>query len=340
VTATREPHDPYRDLWWAHTGGGGGNFGIVTRYWFRSPDAAGDDPARLLPQAPASVLTFNAEWKWRDIDRATFGRLVRNYGDWTGRNSDASSRFAQLYSTLVLNHRRQGTIELSGVTTAGTGADRLVSEHLDALDEGVGAPCTRSAQPKSWLEFALDPAPGLAGVHLENAVFKLKDALLRKGFTDRQIEVAYHHLTRTDHDVSVNLGMATYGGRINTVASDATASAHRDAILTTSVTAGWLEPPDEAPAMMGVRRFYRDLFAGTGGVPVPGDVAGGASINHPDVDLADPRWNTSGCAWHTIYYRGNYPRLQAVKVRWDPLDVFHHALSIRPAAATPVEGAG
>src|SRR6476620_5893390 len=57
VVATREPSDPNRDLWWAHTGGGGGNFGIVTRYWFRSPDAAGREPARLLPRAPESVTT-------------------------------------------------------------------------------------------------------------------------------------------------------------------------------------------------------------------------------------------------------------------------------------------
>src|SRR5882724_791799 len=30
VVATRENSDPNRELWWAHTGGGGGNFGIVT----------------------------------------------------------------------------------------------------------------------------------------------------------------------------------------------------------------------------------------------------------------------------------------------------------------------
>ena len=42
----RAVDDPNRDLWWAHTGGGGGNFGVVTRYWFRSPDAAGERSRR------------------------------------------------------------------------------------------------------------------------------------------------------------------------------------------------------------------------------------------------------------------------------------------------------
>ena len=52
VVATREASDPNRDLWWAHTGGGGGNFGIVTRYWFRSLESRGSEPSGLLPKAP------------------------------------------------------------------------------------------------------------------------------------------------------------------------------------------------------------------------------------------------------------------------------------------------
>ncbi len=101
VIATREKIDPNHDLWWAHTGCGGGNLGIVTRYWFRSPDVDGSDPARALPEAPASVVTLKAEWDWSDVDRETFTTLLRNYGDWSrcrscrSCNQHVSSRLAR-----------------------------------------------------------------------------------------------------------------------------------------------------------------------------------------------------------------------------------------------------
>lgn len=106
VIATRETSDPNHDLWWAHTGGGGGNFGVVTRYWFRTHDASADDLARLLPQAPESITTFKAEWDWSDIDQSSFLRLLRNYGFWSERNSDADSRNSSLWTLLEI-HRKQ-----------------------------------------------------------------------------------------------------------------------------------------------------------------------------------------------------------------------------------------
>src|SRR5205814_1458687 len=99
---------------------------------------------------------------------------------------------------------------------------------------------------------------------------KVKDALLKKRLTDRQIDVAYDYLTRTDYDVMGGmLGLATYGGRINTVAREATASAQRDSILDIACNTGWLDAQDEAKNLRWVRAFYRDLFAESGGVPVP-----------------------------------------------------------------------
>jgi len=158
-------------------------------------------------------------------------------------------------------------------------------------------------------------------------------SLLKRRLSDRQIGVAYDHLTRTDHDVMGGmLGLATYGGRINTVAPDATAAAQRHAILDLACNTGWLDARDEAKNLTWVRLFYRDLFAESGGVPVPGQEYDGALINHPDTDLADPALNTSGVPWPTLYYQAGYPRLQRIKAQWDPRNVFRHALSIRSDA--------
>jgi hypothetical protein len=177
----------------------------------------------------------------------------------------------------------------------------------------------------SWLEFALNPFPDLFTMPPGGVSVKVKDALLKKRLTARQMEVGYDYLTTAEHDVMGGmLGFATYGGRINIVPSDATASAHRSSILDMACTTGWLDSQEAAKNLAWVRAFYRDLFAETGAC-----LSQGAFIYHPDLDLADPALNTSGVPWHTLYYNGNYPRLQQIKARWDPRDVFRHALSIQ-----------
>jgi aclacinomycin oxidase len=330
VLATRETCDPNRELWWAHTGGGGGNFGIVTRYWFRSTGASGDSPASLLPQAPASVTTFKAEWNWSDIDQDSFLRLLRNHGTWCERNSSSGSPSATLWTLFEVHRKQYGKIIIRGVSTAGGTAERQWNEHLAAVGDGVVSPHGRELAVMPWLDFALNPLPDLFASPPGGVSVKVKDALLKQRLTDHQIGVAYEYLTSTDHDVMGGmLGLATYGGRINTVSPDATASAQRDAILDMACSTGWLDPQEEAKNLRWARTFYRDVFADTGGMPVPGAAYDGSFINHPDTDLTDPALNTSGVPWYTLYYKENYPRLQRIKARWDPRNVFHHALSIR-----------
>ena len=333
VVATREPADPHRDLWWAHTGGGAGNFGIVTRYWFRSAGAAGQDPAALLPRAPESIATFRAEWSWSDVDRPAFVRLLQNHGTWSERNSDPGQPAASLWTLLEVHRQQFGRLVIRGVSTAGEAADRQIEDYLAAVSEGLRAPGGREQSRMSWLDFALNPFPDLFAGPPGGVSVKVKDALLTRRLTDRQIAVAHEYLTSADHDVMGGmLGLATYGGRVNAVAPDATASPQRRAIFDIACTTGWIDPRETDRNLAWARTFYRDLFADSGGVPVPGDAYDGALINHPDTDLGDPAWNTSGVPWHTLYYQGNYPRLQRVKARWDPGNVFHHALSIRSGA--------
>jgi aclacinomycin oxidase len=326
--ATRDAGDPNRELWWALTGAGGGNFGIVTRYWFRSPDASGDDPRALLPQAPSAITTARAVWDWNDVDPAFFRRLLRNHGSWCEQNSGARSDAASLWSLLEQHRKQLGKLVVRCVSTADR-AEPQIAAFVAALSTGIRAPSGLELRRMSWLEFALDPLPDLFAGPPGGVSVKVKDALLKKAFSDRQIDVAYDHLTRGEGVMGGMLGFASYGGLINTVAPDATASAQRGSILDMACTTGWLDPAEQEANLTWVRAFYRELFADTGGVPVPGDRYDGAFINHPDVDLADPALNRSGEPWHALYFHGNYPRLQRVKSHWDPRNVFHHALSIR-----------
>jgi aclacinomycin oxidase len=181
-----------------------------------------------------------------------------------------------------------------------------------------------------WLEFALNPFPDLFAMPPGGVSTKVKDALLKKRLTGRQIAVVFDYMTRTDYDVMGGaFGFATYGGHINTVAADATASAQRGSIFDMACNTGWIDPRDGEKNLAWVRAFYEDLFAESGGLPVPGDAYEGGLINHPDTDLADPALNKSGVPWHGLYYKENYPRLQRIKARYDPRNVFRHALSIR-----------
>ncbi|MGW1375058.1 FAD-binding oxidoreductase [Streptomyces sp. NPDC002446] len=327
VVATREPSDPHHDLWWAHTGGGGGNFGIVTRYWFRDPAAArGAGPSQLLPRAPESVTSFSASWSWKDLDRRSFTRLVRNHGRWYERNSGPGSPYAGMFSVLMLNTRKYGEIALTGLLdSAGPEAQRLIDDYVAAVGHGVGVRPTRGHEAMPYLEASArvqESAP---------APFKCKAAYLRRRYTDRQIEVVHERLAgKAGGELAGSLWLVSYGGQVNEVPSDATAVAQRDSVLKAIYMTGWETQEDPAPRLAWVRDFYRAVYADSGGVPVPGAVSDGSFINYPDIDLADPALNTSKTPWHTLYYKDNYPRLQRIKARWDPRDEFRHALSIRP----------
>jgi hypothetical protein len=329
VVATREPDDPHRDLWWAHTGGGGGNFGVVTRFWMRSPGVDSDDPTLLLPRAPARMRRRFVMWPWEPMTEEALTRLIRNYCTWFEDNSDPESPARELWSNLIVTHRSSGMFGLTTVMDDDApGAEEMVNAQLDAINAGVGVdPVVDTHEVVPWMSVWM---PSYSWPNDPNGRYKHKAGYLRRCYTDRQLAALYRHLGGTGYDnPAACLVLTAFGGRVNAVAPGATAIPQRETILKASYSAGfWQSPGQDATNIQWVREYYRDVYAETGGVPVPGDVDDGSYISYPDADLADPEWNTSGTAWHTLYYKDNYPRLQEVKRRYDPRDVFHHALSI------------
>jgi hypothetical protein len=327
VVATREPDDPHRDLWWAHTGGGGGNFGIVTRYWVRSPGSDSTDPSELLPKAPSRWRIGYCMWSWDAMTEESFTTLLRNVGTWFEHNSAPGSRHAQHSASFYASHRTGGALLLQAMIDDDLpDAQALLDEYFDAVNEGVGVEPTKTQTVKPWLYYAAYPNWGDPGTPDVRRV-KIKAAYLRKGYTDPQIGAVWRHLTAAECEKNTFI-LIGYGGQVNTVAPDATATAQRDSVLKAAFMAVWGDEAEDHGHIRRLREFYRDVYAETGGVPVPGEASDGSYINYPDADLADPTWNTSGVSWSTLYYKDNYPRLREVKRRYDPRNEFHHGLSI------------
>ncbi|MFE0458908.1 FAD-dependent oxidoreductase [Kitasatospora sp. NPDC058965] len=336
VVATREPDDPHRDLWWAHTGGGGGNFGVVTKYWLRSPSAdaeartAAPDPGRLLPRAPAAVLEYLISWPWDRtvVSEQALTALMRNFSTWHERNSAPDSPAADLYAILELTHVTAPGFQMVMQIDAGVpDAATLVQDFVDTVTAGTGLSNKGASLTMPWLHAMTWPGKGESG-DLVTRRYKGKAAYLRRSFADAQLATVYRHLTNDTGNDACGMLLVGYGGAVRAVDPGATAVAQRDVVMKAVYHSVWFAAADDAANLAWVRALYREVYGDTGGVPVPGTVSDGSYINYPDVDLADPAWNTSGVPWHTLYYKDNYPRLQQVKAQWDPCDVFRHALSV------------
>ncbi|MEY9887001.1 hypothetical protein ABIA31_000627 [Catenulispora sp. MAP5-51] len=342
VVGTSDPGDPHHDLWWAHTGGGGGSFGVVTKYWLRTPGTPDAEPSRQLPRAPRAVLRRDTMWSWDAVSEADFTTLLRNYCTWYEENSKPGAPATALWSNLIITHRSGTMLMLTSVIPDDApDAAEILHSHTEAIARGIqAAPMSATAETTDtakttdttetapWLDTWL---PSYSWPSDPAGRYKNKAGYLRRGFSDAQIAAIYRHLSSTDYDNPMGCLVVTgFGGQVGAVAPEATAAAQRDCILKASYSTGcWTDPADDERHLAWVRAYYRDVYAHSGGVPVPDAINDGSYIGYPDTDLADPEWNRSGLDWSALYFKENYPRLQRAKQEYDPLDVFHHGLSVR-----------
>ncbi|MEV4435802.1 FAD-binding oxidoreductase [Streptomyces sp. NPDC049585] len=332
ITATREDFERGRSrgaLWWAHTGGGGGNFGVVTRYWFRDPAAKGSDPTRLLPRPPAEVFVSTLSWPWEKVTREDFGHLVRNYSSFFERHAAADSPYASLYSQFMPTPRAAGGAisMIAQFDATQPDAERLLADFFAAVGANVSVTPKVDRLRLPWLHATA--WPGLTGPNTPTFRFKAKSAYQHGCLPDDQIEAMYRHFAEVDYaNPAARLLMISFGGRTNTVRRDATAFAHRNSVMEMHYVTTWVDEAGEAVHLKWLRDFYADVYKETGGVPLSNGITDGAYVNYPDTDLDDPAYNTSGTLAHRLYYGDNYEALVEAKRAFDPHNVFHHAQSL------------
>ena len=331
VVATRESDGELGDLWWACCGGGGGSFGIVTRFWLRSREATGSDPRDQLPRTPARVLVSTGVLPWEGLTQEAFTRLVHNFAGWSVEHEADEPPAGSMGATLIAPHRSGQRIQCLAVAEAALpGAEQTLREFTAHVAEGTGMQVSPPL-PLRWdqterLVSSIEPRTMW---HLTERI-AVKSAFHKTPWTAEQCAAAYRSLTREDYaNDTTRLVFYAAGGRINAVPADIIAFPHRDTSHVVTFESFWSNPAEDELHLGWLREVYGAVYADTGGYPVPGKDTAGCYINVPDTDILDPKLNTSGVPWHEFFFGANYARLQRAKRRWDPQDVFRHALSVR-----------
>jgi hypothetical protein len=164
---------------------------------------------------------------------------------------------------------------------------------------------------------------------------KYKSAYIKSTFTPEDARCIYKHMMRTIPGVDLRSSMVaidSYGGAINRKnLVDETAAAQRSSIMKLQYQTYWREEKDDDARLTWIRDFYREMYSSAdvnskySTTPYPGERYDGCYINYPDKDML------AYAFWPQLYYGDQlYSFLQGVKRRYDPNNIFHHAMSIRP----------
>ncbi|WP_370665948.1 FAD-binding protein [Streptomyces sp. IBSBF 2507] len=329
VTARAGDPGDLGELFWAHTGGGGGNFGVVTAYEFRSPEHLATGTMGL-PRASSRMHVQKVVYPWAAMDEANFVTVMRRFFEWHERHAEPGTPESSLFATFFVNHSSQGILQLMVQQDADVDPEgRILDEFVAFLTEGTGAVGIPRGGVMSWLTGTRYMSQADCG-DVMGARSASKSAYHRAAPTDEHLAVLHRHL-HLDHPGQASYVMFnSYGGEINRRAPSDTVVPQRDSVVKSSWFTAWQGAEMDGTQLGWLRGLYQEFFAGTGGVPVTGDRTDGCYINYPDIDLLDPVHNRSQQPWHHLYYKDNYARLRAAKRLWDPLNIFHHSMSIEP----------
>jgi FAD binding domain/Berberine and berberine like len=285
------PHEN-GDLFWACRGGGGGNFGIATKFRFRTHHV-GD------------VAYYQVAWPWSDAARA-----ARAWQAFAPHAPD------ELFSTLYMSTngaRGPGTVPFVSSGGQFFGSQSALGSLIAPL-VATGTPTRVTVGTLTYIDAIMH----WAGCHplerchvVGHTRFKSKSDYIGAPLSNTAIATLLAGLEASQ--ASRSLGGAALifdasGGAINRVHAADTAFVHRNALFSIQYFSSWVG------AGAGDLHWIRSLYAA-----MRPFVSGFAYQNYIDPDLK---------SWRHAYYGSNLRRLVQVKRKHDPHGFFRFAQGI------------
>jgi FAD/FMN-containing dehydrogenase len=278
------------DLFWALRGGGG-NFGVVTRFEFR-----------LHPVGP-DLLSGLIVYPISDAKA-----VLRRYRDFMAKAPDELSVWVVLRKApplpfLPASAHGQGVVILALVYTG----DAKAGEALIAPLRKFGTPLGEhiGVQPYAAWQQAFDPllTPGARNYWKSHNFTELADGLL---------DTAIDYASRLPSP-ECEIFFGAIGGATTRAAPDATAYAHRDARYVMNVHGRWREPADDARGIAWARDYFKASapFA-----------SGGVYVNFLTAEEGD-RVRAA--------YGPSFDRLAKIKRTYDPDNLFRTNWNVKPS---------
>jgi len=263
--------------------GGGGNFGIVTSFEFR------------LQQIGPQVMTAQAFYP---MDQA--GVVLASYRDFMLAAPDEVSCYALFINVPPVepfpeNDHGKTTLALVGMF-AGDVDDG--ERALAPLTE-IGPSMLSVLAPMSYaaLQSSFDAGAPDGGRYYWKATYL-------DGLPDELISLLADRVSPLPGAYS-NVFVEPMGGAISRVETSATAFAHRDAVFGLGISSGWAEADQDEAAVEWTRDLYHLVARHSPGGVYPN------YVDRDEGDRLDEAWGE------------NRSRLQEIKQRYDPEDVFH-----------------
>ncbi len=321
-------HDP--DLFRACRGAGGGNFGIITNFYFDT-----------LPASPQQVAEASVSFPWSSMTEEKFTRLLALYGDyWNGPGRTPETWGLSVVLTLGPSKHGAGNINIAAQYCDANGKASDLSILYDFFDRFAELihpqPAGKSDESKAerysvklrpWLEATLAGSDSGGTVRA-----KYKSTYMKKPFVQAECHTLYKFLNSPNIDAhGFVLAVDGYGGATNNPDRvHDTAIAQRSSIMKLQWQCYWAEASEDAARLKFMDDFYTAMYTGP---HVPHEYQGtpfgehyeGCYMNYADADML--RYTH----WPQLFYgaAGLYPQLQQVKYQYDANNIFHSSMSVR-----------